>query len=133
MSSFQHLWSRSSCSRVHQAACFGSVNFCFPVVASRTSLIELMPCAPMIEYSQPPNQPSLMPPAMGVIPLAFSASQAFSSAAHVVGTFDAGLREDVLAVEDGERGLDVPRRGPDLPGVRVLLRVQVVRSSDFGM
>ena len=62
------------------------MNFAFPVVASRTSLIEVMPCAPMIEYSQPPNQPSLMPPAMGVIPFALSVSQALSSCAHVVGT-----------------------------------------------
>jgi len=30
----------------------------------------------MIEYSHPPNQPSLTPPAMGVMPFEFSVSQA---------------------------------------------------------
>src|SRR5262245_1921334 len=85
MSLFQHLCCCISWSRDHQAACFGSVNLAFPVVASSTSLMDEMPCAPMVEYSQPPNQPSLMPAAMGVMPLALSASQALSSCAHVFG------------------------------------------------
>ena len=62
------------------------MNFALPVVASSTSLIDVMPWAPMTENSQPPNQPSLIPPAIGVIPLAFSWSHDLSSAAQLVGT-----------------------------------------------
>ncbi len=80
------------------------MNFALPVVASRTSLIEVMPWAPMIENSQPPNQPSLTPPAIGVIPLAFSVSHAFSSALHVVGTVTPAFASTSLRYSTGNDG-----------------------------
>jgi hypothetical protein len=48
MSLFQQLWSRISWSRVHHAACAGSVNFFFPATAPSTSPTEWMPCAPIV-------------------------------------------------------------------------------------
>ena len=73
MSSFQHLSSIICWSRVHHAAWLGSVNFCVPTTASLRSLIEASDCDSRIENSQPPNQPSLTPPAIGVMPFGSAA------------------------------------------------------------
>ena len=104
MSSFQHLWSCSSWSRVQNAASFGSVNFALPVVASRTSLIDEIPWAPMIENSQPPNQPSLIPPAIGVMPFAFSVSHAFEQRGPGRRRRHAGLASTSLRTSTGNDG-----------------------------
>src|SRR5689334_2340313 len=85
MSLFQQLWSRSSCRRAHQPACSGLEKLCLPDTAERTSPTDFTPWAPMMEYSQPPNHPSLIPPASGTIPFAFSLSHAERSWLHVLG------------------------------------------------
>ena len=63
-----------------------------------------MPWAPMIEKSQPPNQPSLMPPAIGVMPLAFRASHDFRSALQVVGTATPAFASTSLRKRTGNEG-----------------------------
>src|SRR5919197_3409107 len=104
MSLFQHLWSRSSCRRTHQDACCGSVNFSLPATAASTSPTEWTPWAPMIEYSQPPNQPSLIPPASGVMPFAFSLSHADSSCFHARGGLTPALLSTSFRYRTGKEG-----------------------------
>src|ERR1700694_4549936 len=104
MSEFQHLWSRSCWSWVHQAACSGSVNFWCPATAESRSPTDRIPRPPMIEYSQPPNQPSLIPPAIGVIPCAFSLSQAARSWLHVCGGLTPAFASTSLRKRTGNDG-----------------------------
>src|SRR4051812_34414745 len=85
MSSFQHFDVRIWSSRVHHAACFGSVNFCVPTTAALTSATDLTDCDPRMLYSHPPNQPSFTPPAIGVMPAARRVLQAESSWLQVLG------------------------------------------------
>ena len=124
---FQHpddfIWA----SRDHQEARSALVKEPFPTTASSTCFTEVSCWAPIMEYSQPPNQPSETPPAMGVIPAAFSVLQAAMSWFQVVGTAMWCCRQDVLPVQQRERRLQVPRGGPHVPLVGVLpVGVQVV-------
>src|SRR5260370_41155903 len=58
----------------------------FPTTASSPCFTEVICWSPSSEYSQPPNQPSETPPAMGVIPALLSVLQAARSWFQVVGT-----------------------------------------------
>src|SRR4051812_12636865 len=105
MSSFQQWWSRDSCSLVHHSACAESVNASLPTTAAVTSFCEDRLCAPSSEYSHPPNQPSLTPPASVVIPAACSVSHVLISSSHVVGTFAPCAARTSLRTRTGNWGL----------------------------
>ena len=83
---FQHpddfIWA----SRDHQEARSALVKEPFPTTAFSTCFTEVICWLPIMEYSQPPNQPSETPPAIGVIPAAFSVLHAAMSWFQVVGT-----------------------------------------------
>src|SRR5262249_32336576 len=70
----------------HHDPSAGSVKEPFPTTASSTCFTEAICWSPSSEYSQPPNQPSETPPAIGVMPAVLSVLHAARSWFQVVGT-----------------------------------------------
>src|SRR5215831_11314446 len=83
---FQHPDDFICASLDHHDPSAGLVNEPFPTTAFSTCFTDVICWLPIMEYSQPPNQPSETPPAIGVIPAAFSVLQAAMSWSQLVGT-----------------------------------------------